>query len=126
MLLLFFNFLDSFFDDQLNLMSENRVDPLSKDNNVRLFIFLFIYFFFYLFIFFLFCFLFLARFIVVVSVVSICFVCKIRKKNPQKLTQFKISSKTSRGKKDNTKRHHLRHHKRQPGEQQFPIQVVTG
>ena len=23
-------------------------------------------------------------------------------------------------------RHHHRHHKRQPGEQQFPIQVVTG
>ena len=37
-----------------------------------------------------------------------------------------ISSKTSRGKKDSTKRHHHRHHMRQPGEQQFPIQVVTG
>ena len=38
----------------------------------------------------------------------------------------KISSKTSRGKKDSRKRHH----QRQPGEQQFPIQVpiqvVTG
>ena len=30
------NFLDSFFDDQLNLMTENRFDPLSKDNDVRL------------------------------------------------------------------------------------------
>ena len=34
--------------------------------------------------------------------------------------KFKISSKTSRGKKDSTKRHHQRYHKRQPGEQQFP------
>ena len=40
--------------------------------------------------------------------------------------KFKISSKTTRGKKDSTKRHHHRHHKRQPGEQQFPTQVVTG
>ena len=40
--------------------------------------------------------------------------------------KFKILSKTTRGKKDSTKRHHHRHHKRQPGEQQFPIQVVTG
>ena len=32
----FFNFSASFFDDQLNLMTENRFDPLSKDNNVRL------------------------------------------------------------------------------------------
>ena len=40
--------------------------------------------------------------------------------------KFKISSKTSRGKKDSTKRHHHRHHKRQPGEQQFPKRVVTG
>ena len=32
----FFNFLDSFFDDQLNLMTQNRFDPLSKDKNVRL------------------------------------------------------------------------------------------
>ena len=32
----FFNFSDSFFDDQLNLMTENRFDPLSKDKNVRL------------------------------------------------------------------------------------------
>ena len=37
-----------------------------------------------------------------------------------------ISSKTPRVKKDSTKRRHQRHHKRQPGEQQFPIQVVTG
>ena len=40
--------------------------------------------------------------------------------------KFKISSKTPRGEKDSTKRHHHRHHKRQPGEQQFPKQVVTG
>ena len=32
----FFNFSDSFFDDQLNLMTPNRFDPLSKDRNVRL------------------------------------------------------------------------------------------
>ena len=31
--------------------------------------------------------------------------------------KFKISSKTPRGKKDSTKRHHHRHHKRQPCEQ---------
>ena len=31
----FFNFSDSFFD-QLNLRTENRFDPLSKDRNVRL------------------------------------------------------------------------------------------
>ena len=40
--------------------------------------------------------------------------------------KFKISSKTPRGKKDSTKRHHHGHHKRQPGEQQFPKLVVTG
>ena len=40
--------------------------------------------------------------------------------------KFKISSKTSRGKRDSTKRHYQRHHQQQPGEQQFPIQVVTG
>ena len=28
-------FSDSFFDDQLNLMTHNRFDPLSKDRNVR-------------------------------------------------------------------------------------------
>ena len=32
----FFKFSDSFFDDQLNLMTQNRFDPLSKDKNVRL------------------------------------------------------------------------------------------
>ena len=37
----------------------------------------------------------------------------------------KISFKTSRGKKESTNRHHHRHHQRQPGEQHFPIQVVT-
>ena len=35
--------------------------------------------------------------------------------------KFKISPKTPRGKKNSTKRHHHRHQKRQPGEQQFPI-----
>ena len=40
--------------------------------------------------------------------------------------KFKISSKTPRGENDSTNRHHHKHHKRQPGEQQFPIQVVTG
>ena len=30
----FFNFSDSFFDDQLNLMTQNRFDPLSKDRCV--------------------------------------------------------------------------------------------
>ena len=34
--MIFFNFSESFFDDQLNLMTENRFDPLPKDNNVRL------------------------------------------------------------------------------------------
>ena len=40
--------------------------------------------------------------------------------------KFKISSKTSRGKKKSTKIHHHRHHKRQPDKQQFPKHVVTG
>ena len=31
-----FKFTDYFFDDQLNLMTQNRFDPLSKDMNVRL------------------------------------------------------------------------------------------
>ena len=39
---------------------------------------------------------------------------------------LKISSKTSRGKKDSTKGQHQRHHQQQPGEQQFSTQVVTG
>ena len=39
--------------------------------------------------------------------------------------KFQISSKTSSGKKDSTKRRHQRHHQRQPGEQLFPIQVAT-
>ena len=41
----------------------------------------------------------------------------------------KIPSKTSLGKMDSTKstkRHHHKRHQRQPGEQQFPIQVDTG
>ena len=32
----FFNFSDSFFDDRLNLMTDNRTEPLSIDKNVRL------------------------------------------------------------------------------------------
>ena len=36
-----------------------------------------------------------------------------------------ISSKTSRGKKDNIKRHYHRHHQRQPGEQHFPYRWST-
>ena len=39
---------------------------------------------------------------------------------------LKISSKASRGKKDSTKGHHHRHHQQQPGEHQFPTQLVTG
>ena len=34
-------------------------------------------------------------------------------------------SKTSSGKKTAQKRHHQRHHQGQPGEQQFPMLVVT-
>ena len=37
-----------------------------------------------------------------------------------------ISSKTSRGEKDSTKRRHQIHHQQLQGEQLFPIQVVTG
>ena len=53
---------------------------------------------------------------------------KSRKENPSETDsiKFKISAKIPRGKKYSTKRHHHRHHKRQPGEQQFPIQVVIG
>ena len=44
---------------------------------------------------------------------------KDRKENPQKLTQLSSRSHPRHlvGKKDSTKRHHHRHHKRQPGEQ---------
>ena len=42
------------------------------------------------------------------------------------IVKSRISSKTSRGKKDSTKRHQHRHDQRQLGEQQFPTQVVTG
>ena len=51
-----------------------------------------------------------------------------RKENPQKLTQLSSRSHPRHlvGKRTAQKRHHHRHHKRQPGEQQFPIQVVTG
>ena len=50
-----------------------------------------------------------------------------RKENLQKLTQLSSRSHPRHlvGKKDSTKRHPYRHHKRQPGEQQFPKQVVT-
>ena len=53
---------------------------------------------------------------------------KVRGKTLKKTGSInsQVSSKTSRGKKDNTKRRHQRHHKRQQGEQLFPIQVVTG
>ena len=52
---------------------------------------------------------------------------RVERKTPETdPIKFKISSKTPRGKKDSTKRHHHRHHMRQPGEQKFPIQVVTG
>ena len=51
---------------------------------------------------------------------------RVGRKTLRNWLKFKISSKTPRGKKDSTKSHHHRHHKRQPGEQQFPIQVVTG
>ena len=54
-------------------------------------------------------------------------VCESRNENPQTDSiEFKISSKTPRGKKNSTKRHHHRHQKRQPGEHQFPKQMVTG
>ena len=51
-----------------------------------------------------------------------------KKENPQKLTQLSSRSHPRHlvGKRTAQKRHHHRHHKRQPGEQQFPIQVVTG
>ena len=57
----------------------------------------------------------------------LCFLLS-RKENPQKLTQLSPRSHPRHlvGKKDSTKRRHQRHHKRQPGEQLFPTQVVTG
>ena len=53
---------------------------------------------------------------------------KSRKENPLETDSVKsqISSRTSGGKKDITKRRHQRHHMRQLGEKLFPIQVVTG
>ena len=53
---------------------------------------------------------------------------KSRKETPQKLTQLSSRSHPRHlvGKKDSTKRHYHRHHNQQPGEQQFPKQVVTG
>ena len=46
--------------------------------------------------------------------------------NPQKRTPFSPRSHLRLSKeKDITKRHNQRHHQRQPGEQQFPILVVT-
>ena len=44
-----------------------------------------------------------------------------RKPSETDSSKLKISPKTLHGKKDSTKRHHYRHHKRQPGEQQFPV-----
>ena len=49
-----------------------------------------------------------------------------RRKSETDSIKSQISSKTSHGKKDSTKRRHQRHHHRQPGKQLFPIQVVTG
>ena len=53
---------------------------------------------------------------------------KSRKKKPQKLTQLSSRSHPRHlvRKRTAQKRHHHRHNKRQPGEQQCPIQVVTG
>ena len=53
---------------------------------------------------------------------------KSRKEKPQKLTQLSSRSHPRHlvGKRTGQKRHHHRHHKRQPGEHQFPKQVVTG
>ena len=48
-----------------------------------------------------------------------------RKPSETDSTKSHISSKISRGIKDSTKRRHQRHHQQQPGEQLFPIQVVT-
>ena len=50
-----------------------------------------------------------------------------RKKNPQKLTQLSPRSHPRHlvGKRTAQKRRHQRHHQRKPGEQLFPIQVVT-
>ena len=49
-----------------------------------------------------------------------------KKPSETDLIKSKIPSKTSRGKKDSTKRQHDKHQQRQPDEQQFPTQVVTG
>ena len=53
------------------------------------------------------------------------FIC-LRQSERSDKKALRSSSKTSRGKKDSTKIRHQRHHQRQPGEQLFPIQVVTG
>ena len=51
-----------------------------------------------------------------------------RLENPQKLTQLSPRSHPRHfvGKRTAQKWHHHRHRHRQPGEQQFPIQMVTG
>ena len=54
---------------------------------------------------------------------STALICKSRKENPQKLTQLSSRSHPRHlvGKRTAQKKHHYRHHKRQPDEQQFPI-----
>ena len=55
--------------------------------------------------------------------------CKSKKENPQKLTQLNSRSHSRHlvGKRTAQKDNMIDgHHKQQPGEQQFPIQVVTG
>ena len=51
-----------------------------------------------------------------------------RWENPQKLTQLSSRSHPRHfvGKRTAQKKHHLRHHQRQPVEQQFSTQVVSG
>ena len=52
--------------------------------------------------------------------------CKIRYENPQKLTQLSPSLiQDISWEKGQHKRRHQRQHQRQPGEQLFPIQVIT-
>ena len=59
------------------------------------------------------------------------YITKSRKENPQKLTQLSSRSHPrhlvgKRTAQKDIQLYHHRHHKRQPGEQQFPKQVVTG
>ena len=53
-----------------------------------------------------------------------CQIERVGKPSETDSVKSQVSSETSRGKKDSTKRRHQRHHQRLPGEQQFPIQVV--